>query len=117
VSEKFEVTSEVHESGTCILSVVGRLDAHTAAQLLKRCRYETSPQGRLVLNLAAVPFIASSGVGALLALAEEHRQSGGELRIAEPSEAVASVVRLLNLDQFLPLDATVGEALSHLKAA
>jgi anti-sigma B factor antagonist len=68
----------------------------------------------LVLNLAGVSFIASSGVGALLALMEEFRKGPGCLRLVEVSPAVRSVVKLLNLERFLSIDGSEQQAFEAL---
>ena len=48
----------------------------------------------------------SSGIGALLVLVEQFQEQGGSVRFASLSPAVDSVVKLLNLDRFLSIDAT-----------
>jgi anti-anti-sigma factor len=55
------------------------------------------------LNLSEVSFIASSGIGALLSVAERYRGQGVQLGFASVSPAVSSVVGLLNLEQFLSI--------------
>jgi anti-sigma B factor antagonist len=100
-----------------LLRAAGRLDARTTPQLLARCSEVRKPGVQVVLNLAEVSFVSSSGVGALLAIAEEARLSGGGLRISPPSAAVRSAIELLNLDQFLTLDETEQQALDALAAA
>ncbi len=115
--ESFEIVGETLADGTRVLRPAGRLDAHNATILMQRCKAEAPDDGRLVLNLSAVPFIASSGIGALLALMEEMQQRGGGLRVAEASPAVDSVLRLLNLDQFLPMDASEADSVRALRAA
>lgn len=96
---------EVETSGTLgVLRLAGRLEARAAQELLRRCReMRQSGRTRLLLNLSEVTFVASSGVGTLLALTEEFKESGGCVQIAAPSEAVTSVVDLLNLTEFLAL--------------
>jgi anti-anti-sigma factor len=116
---KSEFEIEVVEAGVnaAVLRLRGRLDARGASALTARCA-EMRAQGRhLVLNLAQVSFIASSGVGSLLALVEECRQSRTRVRLAEVPPAVDSVIRLLNLDQFLSIDATEADSRSELEAA
>jgi anti-anti-sigma factor len=100
-----------------VLRVAGRLDARTTPLLLTRCAEVRKPGVQVVLNLAEVPFVSSSGVGSLLAIAEEARLVGGGLRISPPSTAVRSAIRLLNLDQFLTIDETEQQALDALEAA
>ena len=117
MNPEFTIETVATTPGTVVLRVTGRLDARSAPVLTARC-VEVRNQGRhLVLTMAGVSFIASSGIGALLALVEEFRQSESRLRLAAISPAVESVVRLLNLDQFLTIDATEAEATTALEAA
>jgi anti-anti-sigma factor len=112
-----EIESSDAGERACVLRLRGRLDARGASALTARCAAVRATNRHLVLNLAGVTFIASSGVGALLALVEECRQSRTRVRLAEVPPAVDSVIRLLNLDQFLSIDATEGDARSELEAA
>ena len=116
---KTEFTIEASETGkaTTVLRLCGSLDARAASVLTAHCTGVRGQGRHIVLNFTAVSFIASSGVGALLALVEECRQSHTRLRLAEVPPAVDSVIRLLNLDQFLSIDATEADSCSELEAA
>jgi anti-sigma B factor antagonist len=117
VSSEFDIETIASGERTAVLRVRGRLDARSAPVLTARCA-EVRKEGRhLILNLSGVSFLASSGVGALLALVEEYHQSTSRVRLVEVSPAVDSVIRLLNLDQFLAIDPTEAAALSMLEAA
>jgi anti-sigma B factor antagonist len=100
--------------GVGVLRLSGRLEARAAQDLLRRCR-EMKDHGRkrIVLNLAGVTFVASSGVGTLLALTEELKDSGGSVELAAPSEAVSSVVDLLNLTEFLAIHDSESKAMAN----
>jgi len=114
--ESFEIVDGGTQGKTGILRVWGRLDARSAPQLL-RAGTEARKKGlHLVLDLSGVTFMASSGLGSLLSLAEEYRTGVYRLRLAAPSAAVTSVIRLLNLDQFLAVAASETEALHELEA-
>ena len=67
-------------------------------------------RARIVVDLHAVDFIDSSGLGALIASLKAARQSDGDLRIAAPGEQVRAVLKLTNLDRILVPYATVDEA-------
>ena len=56
---------------------------------------------RIVVDMAGTTFLDSSGLGALVAGLKAARQAGGDLRIARPTEAVATVFKLTNLDKLL----------------
>lgn len=113
----FEIESIAVTVGTTVLRVRGRLDARSAPVLKARCSMVQERGENLVLNLSRVTFVASSGIGALLALVEEFSGTRSAVRLAEVSSTVAAVIRLLNLDRFLPIDPTESDALAALKAA
>lgn len=113
--DAFDITSAESPGGTVLLRVSGQLDSKSAPRLLSQCGVVRNAGKNLVLNLAAVSFIASSGVGALLALVEQFREQGGKVRFVALSSAVDSVIRLLNLDQFLTIDSTENDAVSALE--
>jgi anti-sigma B factor antagonist len=93
--------------GAVLLRLSGRLDAKNAQALVARCN-DLYANGitRIVLNLSSVSFVASSGIGSLLALTERFQDAGGGVRLVEVSDPVRSVVDLLNLGEFLRIDAT-----------
>jgi len=114
-----EFTLELGETrgSAQLLRVSGRLDARSAQELLDTCR--KAREGgcqRVLANLSGVTFVASSGVGTLLALTEEFRESGGGIHLIAPSEPVSSVVGLLNLAQFLNISGTEAEVLQAIGA-
>jgi len=113
------VVFEIHEKaveGAAVLRVVGHLNAKSTTQLLEHCRVVRSSKRSVILNLSEVEFIASSGIGALLALTEEFREDGLMVRYADLSSAVDSVLRLLNLQEFLGIDESVEDAIRSIAA-
>jgi anti-sigma B factor antagonist len=115
--DPFQIDEGPSSDQALVLRVSGRLDATTAPRLAERCAEAMTPTRRLVLNLEKVSFIASSGVGALLATAERYREAGSNLHLAALSPPVAAVIRLLNLDAFLHVHASEALAIDELKAA
>ncbi|WP_295821787.1 STAS domain-containing protein [uncultured Microbacterium sp.] len=65
----------------------------------------------VVVDLSQTEFVDSSGLGALVACLKSARQSGGDLRLAAPSEQVTMVLGLTNLDRVLRPRPSVDEAL------
>ncbi|HET9327103.1 MAG TPA: STAS domain-containing protein [Candidatus Eisenbacteria bacterium] len=114
--DSFKATTTESRGDSVVVRAEGRLDAKTAPRLLEHC-VEARPAGiHLVLNLAEVTFLSSSGVGMLLVLAERTRSEGCSLRIAAPSVAVTGPLELLNLHRFLTIDESEGESLRALGA-
>lgn len=76
-----------------------RIDAAAAVQFRDAMRGVASEgHNRIVLDLAAVEFIDSSGLGAIIA-AMKHLGPERKLELASLSPAVARVFRLTRLDQ------------------
>lgn len=85
------------------LALAGELDTHTAQQLVGELA--TVPAGTaLVLDLAAVTFISSAGLSAILNAQRRLEESGGSLRVREPLPAVARLIELSGLAGKLGLD-------------
>ena len=102
-------TSDV--DGVAVLSCSGRLNM-TAAPQLKGLLDRTVADGRnrVVVDLAGVDFVDSSGLGALVGGLKTARQSGGDLRIAGGGEQVLAVLGLTILDRILRPHPTVEDA-------
>jgi stage II sporulation protein AA (anti-sigma F factor antagonist) len=114
MADDFSVHTAESRDRVAVVRVGGRLDARTAPRLLSHCLEARPPGGHLVLNLAEVTFLSSSGVGVLLVLSEKVRADEGSLRLASPSPAVKAPLELLNLHRFLALDESEGDALAAL---
>lgn len=85
-----------------VLAVEGRLTAAVAPQLRTAVSdLVAAGRTRLVVDLAKVDFIDSSGLGALIGALKATRVAGGDLRIAAAGEQVRQVLRLTNLDRVL----------------
>lgn len=80
----------------------GRITVASSA-VLRYAVNDLLEQGRrrIVIDLAAVEFIDSSGLGALIGSHKAAEQAGGDLRIAAAPDQVRMVLRLTNLDQVL----------------
>jgi anti-anti-sigma factor len=104
---------EEADQGThVLLSPAGKFNLTVAPQLKERID-ELVAQGKthILVDLQAVDFIDSSGLGALIGGLKSARQHGGDLRIAAPGVQVQAVLKLTNLDRILAPHLTVNEAL------
>jgi len=95
-----------------VLYVSGRIDAAAAQVLREECAaLRAAGNKRLVVSLADVSFVSSSGLGSFLVISEEFKGTGGNVIFAAPVHSVRHVLKLLNLDQFLDLAPDVVSAL------
>lgn len=68
----------------------------------------------VILDLAQIDFVDSSGLGALVQLAKKVQGSSGKLQIVT-NPRVTQTVKLVRLEQFLALQPSVEIALENLK--
>lgn len=90
---------ERRPDGAGLLAVTGRMDAASATCLQAGLRQALERDPRLLLDLAAVEFMDSSGLGVLVASLKAARAAGGDLRLAAASPPVERLLRLTTLDR------------------
>jgi len=99
---RIELVIEGRTMGTwTVLAVAGELDLATAPGLRERVR-EMTPDGplKVALDLTAVGFVDSSGLGAIVACLKHVRELGGELVLVAPD--ASPVAKLLSLTGLEP---------------
>ncbi len=85
-----------------IIEIIGRLDGDTAPEmgrLLDRAVDDGHIQ--LVLDLGSVEYISSMGLREIVRIFKRTQSQGGDLRIANPSDPVMTVMELAGLDTAL----------------
>jgi anti-sigma B factor antagonist len=106
-----DVAVEAQSGGLTVVRPAGRLDLLSAAEMKQRLAESAGGGCRLlVVDLAGVTFIDSSGLGALIGGLKAARQSGADLRIARPGEQARVILELTTLDRVLRPFASLEEA-------
>jgi anti-anti-sigma factor len=82
-----------------VLSVTGEIDMHTAGALREQVEGLGISGGTLVLDLAGVGFVDSSGLGALLGIKKEQDRAGGRLMLSRVSPAVTRLIEITKMDR------------------
>jgi len=97
---------------TVITAADPRIDASVAIRFKDRMRElsETAP-GRVVLDLSAVDFIDSSGLGAIVA-AMKQLGKDRPLELAGLTPTVAKVFRLTRMDSVFTIHASTNDAIA-----
>ena len=97
--------------GWAVARAAGDLDLTTAPRLRERVvQIVTGGQPRVILDLEAVDFVDSTGLGVLVGLLKRTRSQGGDLRLVSTRTALRKVFELTGLEGALPLWATIDEA-------
>ena len=90
--------------GVAVATIRGELDMHTARTLLASLD-EVGADQPVVVDMAELEFMDSSGLSLLLVQQARRRKSGGSLQISNPSAAVRRVVAIAGLGELLFDDA------------
>ncbi|ESA36619.1 anti-anti-sigma factor [Leptolyngbya sp. Heron Island J] len=77
-------------------------------------RYIEEGPTHIILDLSAIDFVDSSGLGALVQLVKKAKGESGSVQVVTNAR-VTQTVKLVRLEKFLSLQPTVEAALENLK--
>lgn len=101
------------EGARTVISVTGEIDVYTAPTLRERLN-ELVAEGEyhLVVDMAGVDFLDSTGLGVLVGGLKRTRAHEGTLQLVCDQEKILKVFRITGLTKVFPIHATLREALS-----
>ncbi|GHH44169.1 STAS domain-containing protein [Streptomyces candidus] len=108
-----KITSRDAATGP-VVEIAGDLDYDTAGRLREVCTDLALHSGqRLVIDLAALEFMDSTGITALIAARNHALAAGADIALAAVPDNTIRILRLVGLDQIFPMHpsteaATVG---------
>jgi anti-sigma B factor antagonist len=109
------LSTQLRRSHT-ILRVEGSLMVGETADAL-RSRIEgiaSKGKGALVLDLEALDYLDSTGVGVLVGALKAFQAAGRQILLASPQRRVLAGLRVTHLDTLFPIHASLGDALASL---
>ncbi|MFI1958291.1 STAS domain-containing protein [Streptomyces althioticus] len=118
MSEALDTTVRYTGKHTAVIVVSGDVDLHTAPLLrVEALTAMTRGARHLVLDMAEVDFVDSTGLSTLIVLLYATQEAGGSLRVARVPERLVRMVTMTGIAELLPLHDTVADALAALDAA
>lgn len=107
----FEAFAPVPETPAMpVINLHGRLDVANCEQFVEQARARLEDSGSLVINMAEATFLDSTGLGALVALANQARATSGSLYLVAVPRPVGELLALVKLDRFFEILPDVGAA-------
>jgi anti-sigma B factor antagonist len=99
------------ETGAAVVTIVGSLadDGNTVA---KEAFLKLLPQkpGRILVDVAGMEYISSSGIGVLVSALRRCRQAGIGMTVCGMRPEIAELFKLTRLDQVFDIAATIQDA-------
>jgi anti-sigma B factor antagonist len=114
-AELLMTIARADRDGCLVLVIRGEVDLSTGGRLADTAGEALREAGGrpVVLDMLAVEFLSSSGLGVLVSLNDQARAVGSALRIVvDSTRPVMRPIRTMGLDDVLVLFDTVGEAVA-----
>jgi anti-sigma B factor antagonist len=103
-------------AGYTLCRPVGELDAYTVSQFREALGGLASKQ-YLLIDLSAVPFMDSAGLGALIGGIRRAREAGGDVAVACSRPTLTRLLHTTGFDRIVPVTETVESAAAALDDA
>jgi anti-anti-sigma factor len=104
---------EVEERDGCaVVRAGGEIDTRTVHEFHAAVTRAASLASRVVLDLAGVTFVDSSGLGALIVARNSAREIGGSLSLVSPPPVVRRLLGSTRLHDVFDIHDTLGEAIT-----
>jgi anti-sigma B factor antagonist len=97
-------------AGWAVVRAGGEIDTQTVHEFHETVTRATSRASRVVLDLAGVTFVDSSGLGALIVARNSARESGGSLSLVSPPPVVRRLLGSTRLHDVFDIYDTLDEA-------
>jgi anti-anti-sigma factor len=104
------IESETLDGGIVKITLTGRMDVQGAQDVDIKFSAYTAKQRAVIVDVAAVNFLASIGIRSLLLVAKAVSQRGGKTVLLNPDENVTRVLEMAGIDTIVPIVRTLDEA-------
>jgi stage II sporulation protein AA (anti-sigma F factor antagonist) len=105
------VTYSVDQVGSIRrVTLAGRLDADGVKAVEADFHAAATAEPNVIVDLTAVPFLASLGIRMLVAASQDQEKLGGKLVLVSPDEITTSFLKTTGIDQIIPVRDTADEA-------
>jgi len=107
------ITSETHD-GLAVARLTGSLDVLAGKQFRESVEIEAH-QNDLILDMAQVDFMDSSGLAALVLVIRGYKSAGKRCALAAPTPIVAKILKITAIQQLAPIEDSLEGAMRLLR--
>jgi anti-sigma B factor antagonist len=98
-----EIKSD-ESDGRAVITLTGDLDVHASSAVEAALAAALASSGGVTIDLSAVPFADSSGLGTLIAAYKKAQGLGKEIRLRKPTPIVAEILTITRMKRFFPIE-------------
>lgn len=99
-----KVTAETIDAEVLRIKLEGRLDSEGSGLVeTKLAAYMGGDGRKVIIDLAGVTFLASLGIRLFLINAKALHKRGGKVALFNPTDEVSKVIRMVGVDNLIPL--------------
>ena len=99
--------------GFAVLAVSGEVDVATVPRLREQLHgLVAQGSSQIIVNLDAVDFLDSTGLGVLVGGLKRVRNHDGSLQLVCTQEKILKIFRITGLTKVFPIHSSVGDAIS-----
>ena len=102
------------DGGYTVCRPVGELDAFTVSQF-RQALADLVSKKQIVIDMSAVPFVDSAGLGALIGGIRRARELGGDVAVACSRPTLTRLLKTTGFDRIVTVTETVEEAAASLE--
>ena len=107
--------STSQQEGVAVVTVSGEVDVYTAAKLRAALDEEIAAgRNRLVVDLDAVTFLDSTGLGVMVGRLKAVRDVGGDMHLVCTTARIMRVMAITSLDEVFTIHASTEDAVAAL---
>ena len=108
-----QITERQVEPDITVVELIGRLALGRESQRLEALVEQLVRKGsrRVVVDMTAVEYMDSAGVGMIALASGKLKESGGKLAVVVPEGRVLQVLKLTQMDTIVKVCPTVAEAI------
>lgn len=96
--------STAQEGNSCVVSLKGDLDVSSSETVETTLTELIERVAVVVVDLSAVPFADSSGLGGLIAAYKKAQAQGKEIRLRKPTPIVSEILTITRMKRFFPVE-------------
>ena len=96
------------QDGRCVVRIAGSLTLANVFAFREAVREPTAPA--IILDMSGVPYMDSTGLGALIGAKLFHEQAGRQLALVGLNEKTAALLKMTNVENVFTIYSTLAEA-------